>query len=390
MATVRKRSWTTEKGERKEAWRVRYVDQHGKTRTRQFARKANAEAWRIKSEGEVAAGVHTPDSASVTVAAAADIWLAAAREGGCDRGTLKSYAEVVNLHIKPLIGSEKLSRLTSPRVIDFRSELLATRSFAMAKKGVRHLSMVLAEAMRRGLVAQNVATKVTVRRPRQEEQRLAEQAEIPARDHLRALVEAADRMANEDPRIPVLIRVVMLTGLRSSELRGFAWAGADLKAPSLRVSQRADRWNVIGPPKSTAGTRTIPIGPGLAQRLREWRLRCPPTELGLMFPNARGGVIDQKGMTALFLKVQIAAGLAIDTGRKDAKGATIWRARYGLHDLRHAAASFWISRGIDFKRLQLWIGHENIQLTIDVYGHLVVDQEKDAELAGGAEAALLA
>jgi len=390
MATVKKRKWVTAKGERREAWRIRYVDQHGQTRTRQFDLKRDADAFRVKAEGEVAAGIHTPDSTSSTVGQAADIWLAAAETNGCDRGTLKTYGEIVRCHIGPLIGAEKLSRLTSPKVVAFRDALVETRSHAMASKAVRHLSMILAEAMRRGLVAQNVAGSVTVRRPRQEKQGIARRAEIPPIEHLRALLAAADGMGNEDPRTPVLLRVVMLAGLRSSEIRGFPWTGADLGAPSLSVTQRADRWNTIGPPKSAAGGRSIPIGPGLALALKAWKLRCPPSTLGLMFPNARGGVIDQKGMIAMFLKVQVAAGLAIDTGKRDAEGNIVWKPRYGLHDLRHAAASAWISQGVDLKRLQVWMGHQNIQLTLDVYGHLVVDARKDAELAGGAEAMLIA
>ena len=39
MATIKRRAWRTSKGERKEAWRVRYVDQYGETRTRQFAKR---------------------------------------------------------------------------------------------------------------------------------------------------------------------------------------------------------------------------------------------------------------------------------------------------------------------------------------------------------------
>jgi integrase len=108
-----------------------------------------------------------------------------------------------------------------------------------------------------------------------------------------------------------------------------------------------------------------------------------------MFPNSRGGVIDQKGFIALFVKVQAAAGLAIDSGKRDRRGNTIWKPRYGWHDLRHVAASNWLNDGIDLKRLQTWIGHENIQLTIDVYGHLITDAKKDAALAAGAEKALL-
>jgi hypothetical protein len=73
MATVKKRGWVSAAGERKEAWRVRYVDQHGVTRTRQFALRRDADAFRIKAEGEVAAGKHTADRASVTVGRSVDI-----------------------------------------------------------------------------------------------------------------------------------------------------------------------------------------------------------------------------------------------------------------------------------------------------------------------------
>lgn len=390
MATVKRRNWTNAKGEKKEAWRVSYTDSAGKRRFKQYEKKKNADAYRIKIEGELATGIHTADAASITVAKACDVWLAAAKEGGCDRGTLKAYKEVVNGHIKPLLGKDKLSRLTGPKIVEFRTALLATRSHAMTSKAVRHLSMVLKEALTRGYVAQNVAAQVKVRRPRGERHRIALRAEIPPKEHLQALLAAADKVGATDPRAPALVRVAMFAGLRSSEVRGFPWANADLSGQTLSVTQRADRWNDIGYPKSKAGVRTVPIGPALARSLKEWKLRCPPSESGLMFPNKRGGVMDQKSTIALFLAVQVAAGLAIDTGKTDKAGQTIWKARYGLHHLRHAAASFWIADGIDLKRLQVWIGHENIALTVDVYGHLIADKKKDAELAAGAEAALLA
>ena len=108
-----------------------------------------------------------------------------------------------------------------------------------------------------------------------------------------------------------------------------------------------------------------------------------------MFPNRAGKPMSQHHITERFLAVQIKAGLALDSG-KDTEGSTIWKPRYGLHALRHAAASAWIKQGIDLKRLQVWIGHATIQLTIDTYGHLIIDAQADAALAGGAETALLA
>lgn len=392
MATVRRRAWTTRTGERREAWRVRYVDQHGIARTRQFDLKRDADAFRIRAEGEVVAGIHTADRASVTVAKAADLWIATAEANGCDRSTLKTYGEMARVHIKPLLGDEKLSRLTAPKVVGFRDALLETRSHAMAAKAVRHLSMILGDAVERGLVAQNVARGVKVKRPRADglRHRLAKRAEIPPKAHLKALIAAADRAANRDPALPVMVRLAMLAGPRQSELRALPWSLVDLAAGEVTIAQRADRWNAIGPPKSAAGTRTIPIGPTLVAMLKAWKLRCPPNDQDLVFPNRAKRIVQQHDMAAKLLRLQIEAGVAVDTGTKTEDGETVWKARYGWHDLRHAAASAWIAQGVDLKRLQVWIGHENIQLTIDVYGHLIKDAKRDAELAQGSESALLA
>jgi len=68
----------------------------------------------------------------------------------------------------------------------------------------------------------------------------------------------------------------------------------------------------------------------------------------------------------------------------DDDGNPVLRHKYGFHALRHAAASAWIAQRIDLKRLQAWMGHESIQLTLDTYGHLLADQELDNELALGA------
>jgi integrase len=386
MATVTKRVWTDAHGKRKEAWRVAYNDQNGKRRFKQFARKKDADAYELTAQWEVKQGIHTPDADSLTVTDAADLWVATAEANGCDRGTLKSYREMVRCHIRPLLGSDKLSRLSAPKVVGFADAMAASRSRAMASKAVRTLSMILGEAQRRGLVNQNVARGVTVKRSARDKRK----AIIPPKEHLKALLDAADRMNNEDPRMPVLVRVAMFAGLRSSELRGLPLSAANLNAGGLTVSQRADRWGEIGSPKSEAGHRTIPIGPSLVSTLRRWKLRCPPSEARLMFPNGRGQAMSQHRIIERFLAVQIEAGLAINTGKLDKAGNTVWKPLYGLHSLRHAAASAWINQGVDLKRLQVWIGHATIQLTIDTYGHLITDARGDAALATGAEAALLA
>ena len=382
MTSIRRRTWTSPKGEEKTAWLVDYVDNGGKRRAKQFAKKKDAEAWLVGAAWQVSQGTHTADSASVTVKKAAELWIEKAEAEDRERSTVKQYKELERLHISPLIGNIKLSRLTMPMVEKYRDDLVASRSRAMAGKAVRALSMVLAEAQRRGLVAQNVAKGVKVVRQGREKSKI----EIPTRQELKALLGAAT--ADEKP----LVMTAILTGLRSSELRGLRWQDVDLKKGTISVNQRADQWGEIGPPKSAAGFRTIPISPALVTVLTAWKLRATPSTLDLVFPNAKGGAQwHQNMLRRMFIPLQVRAGVSepkLKAGKplKDEEGNIILTGRYGFHALRHAAASGWIAQRIDLKRLQVWIGHENIQLTIDTYGHLIVDAGGDADLIAAASA----
>ncbi|HKF11116.1 MAG TPA: hypothetical protein VKB89_20715 [Xanthobacteraceae bacterium] len=67
------------------------------------------------------------------------------------------------------------------------------------------------------------------------------------------------------------------------------WADVDLKkAAELHVRQRADRYNVIGAPKSASSTRAVPLPPEVVAALKVWRLACPKGELDLVFPTGTG------------------------------------------------------------------------------------------------------
>ena len=90
VATVRKRTWRNSKGEQT-AWVADYFDQHGSRRIKTFAKKKEADAFLVTTQGEVARGVHTPESASITVAEACEIWIERGELEKLERTTLKQY-----------------------------------------------------------------------------------------------------------------------------------------------------------------------------------------------------------------------------------------------------------------------------------------------------------
>ncbi len=372
--SIRKRTWISG-GEKKTAWVVDYKDQKGERHLKTHRTKKAAEAWQTDTLYKVREGTHTPDSASPTVAEAADLWLNNRAVEGVERSTLRQYRSHVDLHINPLIGGVKLSMLTAPGVEDFKDKLLETKSRAMARKILTSLKSLISEARRRGLVSQNVAREVKFRTLA----RHKEPVVIPSKAEVQAML----KTVGEKWR-PLIVTAVF-TGMRASELRGLAWADVDLDAKVIKITRRADRWNDIGSPKSAAGRRDIPMTPMVVNALKEWKLACPKSDKDLVFPTGRGTVeslanIYNRG----FAPLQVACGITIDTGKVDEEGKPIMRARYGLHALRHFYASWLIEQNFPPKRVQTILGHSTITMTYDTYGHLFPAPDDDnAKLAAG-------
>jgi integrase len=381
--SVRKRTWTTSKGEAKEAWVVAYAQRDGerlKQHIKTFARKKDADAYHATVRVDIGRGIHTAPSESVTVSEAGRLWIEAGEDVELERTTLDTYRQHLELHIKPFLGPVKLSSLTIAAVRQFGDQLRAnSRTPTTRKRVLISLGSLLADAQERGLVAQNVVRSLRSNRrnkgghqERRQNGKLKIGVDIPSSEEIRAII------AHLKGRWRPLILTAIFTGLRASELRGLRWKDVDLKGGKLNVHQRADRYNKIGPPKSAAGTRTVPLPSDVVNILRKWKLQCPKGELGLAFPNGNGNIENHQNiLNRGFFPAQVAAGIV-------AKGN---KPKYtGLHVLRHFFASWCLNREEDggqalpLKLVQERLGHTTIVLTSDRYGHLFPSSDDKSEL----------
>ena len=364
MASVYKRNWAGQDRRERVRWVAAYKDQHGRRHNKGFKVRKDAKAFLLMVGGEIVRGVHTPESTSITVAAAAELWLQRGELERLERSTLRQYRNHVALHIVPLIGAVKLARLSTPAVQAFRDNLLETRSRALARKVLASLKSIIGEAMRRGLVAQNCAAPVSVDVKKREQGKLTVGVDVPSKAEVSAIIEHARGRWR-----PFFITAIF-TGMRTSELRGLTWAAVDFDTKVIHIRQRADIWGTIGDPKSAAGDRVIPMAPTVVSALKEWRLGCPRGKFGLVFPNGRGNVESHANIAG--------------RGFAPLQRACFGEVKYGLHSLRHFFASWAIAQGFTPKRLQALLGHSSIQMTFDTYGHPFPSLEDDhAKFAAG-------
>jgi integrase len=380
--SVRKRTWITN-GEQREAWIVEYRGTDGKPHIKTFARKREADTYHAVVGVNVRSGLHVADSQSPTLAVAAKAWLNHC--SGLERTTQVYYRQHVELHLLPVLGTNlRLSQLTLPGLRAFEDKLAIDRSAVMVRRVIGTLGRILADAQERGWVSHNVVRdlrqKRTHRRERQAERRQSGKlkigVDIPTPDEVRRL------LAHAGPRWKPLIATAVFTGLRASELRGLRWQDVDLKRGEVHVRQRADRYNKIGPPKSEAGERTVPLPPSLVQMLREHRFSRPSP---LVFSNGNGNIeslsnILQRGLAPAMMAARLTKGL---------------KPKYsGLHNLRHFFASWCINRRLDGglelppMTVKTRMGHSSIQITFDRYGHLFPRGDDGAELAAAEKAFL--
>ncbi len=284
---IRQRKWLW-KGQERKAWVLEYRDGAGKRRLKTFRTKRDAIDYGATARVDISSETHVADAESLTVRDAGKLWLATGEQNCLERSTRTRNQQHLDLHITPFIGATKLNKLTVPAVRTFEGTLRANgRSAALTRMVLSSLGALVGDAQERGHALRNPVRGLRRQRrkaPDRHKAKLAVGLDIPTPREIRALLMAAQG------RWRAFFAVTALAGLRSSELRGLRWPDVDLGAGTIAVRQRADAWGQIGSLKSEGSYRTISVPQMVVNALREWKLACPKSDAGLVFPNGRGRV----------------------------------------------------------------------------------------------------
>jgi integrase len=308
------------------------------------------------------------EPAKTTVAEFLESWLEAYCRLNLSAGTVEVYERVVRLHLIPQLGRIPLQKLSAMDLQRYFARAAADGRKdgpgGLAQKTLlghyRILHKALNMAVKWQVVSRNIADSIDP--PRAERKEMSAACE----EESAAIIRAA-----EGTRMFAPVLLALCTGMRIGEILGLQWADVDLIAGSLtvRASLRPDR--TLAPPKSDKSRRTITLPSLAVEALRrhkaeqaEQRLARGPEYAfrGFVLADETGTPYHPDTMSHAFVRMLAKHRLR----------------RIRFHDLRHSHASQLLAQGINVKVVSERLGHSSASLTLDVYAHVLPNQQEEA------------
>ena len=297
--------------------------------------------------------------------------------------TYNSCCCILDRHLLPALGSYPMTAISAQEVNALIAKLLKgdrkgdKARKPISKKTVRNvlnvLSEILNDARAEGYL--KVSPMPDVEKPKIEREKKG-RALKP--DEIQSILE----QCREPLRLMFL--AALLTGMRRGELFGLWWEDFDWENNVVRV-QRAVYWQdgknhkkaagdspwVYVMPKSAKSVREIDLSPALRKELLELYMKSPKT--GLVFRTSNETPLRPDNITRRSFRMALRNA---DAKRAKAKQPAIGPLRW--HDLRHTFGSIKIEQGENPYYVQRQMGHSSIQITFDVYGHLLEARKPEA------------
>ncbi|MDE0775551.1 MAG: tyrosine-type recombinase/integrase [Nocardioides sp.] len=321
----------------------------GKQVARNFTRKVDAARWLDEQKAAVITGQYVdPKAGQITFKAYAEQWRAAQ----VHRTSSQAHVEtMLRRHAYPTLGERPLSSILPSQVQAW------VKSLELAPKtvGVAHsiVSSVFKAAVRDRRILANPC----------------EGTKLPEVTRARVVPPSTEQVEKLRAAMPERLRALVVfaagTGMRQGEVLGVTVDRLQMLRREVLVDRQLVTQvggpPVLGPPKTKASVRTIPLAPVVLDAMAA-HLAAYPSE-HLVFTTEAGAPISRQTFGHLWRPVAAQAGLEPGTG---------------LHVLRHYFASLLIRHGESVKTVQAMLGHASATETLDTYAHLWPDSSERA------------
>jgi integrase len=280
--------------------------------------------------------------------------------------TASDYIRVLRLHVFPVLGTRPIRDITTSEVQGLLHQLENHLGSSTINNVRTALSKVYSLAITYGDCRDN-----PVRFTKKVRRRSYEKDQVKPPWTKEEVKEARERLRGKIMELPVLM--LLSTGLRHGELLALTWDDIDFARSTLDVRQTVSHLSIlkpdgstwhgpkVRPPKTDRSDRTVDIPRPVLNLLRikqqeiavqrralgdEWQ------ELNLVFPNAKGGYINQSNFRRRYKKALEEAGIRV----------------IRVHDIRHTFATLLIEEDVNLLvPVSRTLGHASTAITADLY-----------------------
>jgi len=171
----------------------------------------------------------------------------------------------------------------------------------------------------------------------------------------------------------LIFLVLFYTGMRIGEVLALKWRNVDLEKGVIYVRESIQRVKtpdgpqktalVLGPPKTLAGRRTIPLRNIVIEEFIKYREKQMETkekwgeayqDKDIVFCIENGNYREPRNFTRSYYNIRNKSGVS----------------PINLHGIRHTFASMLLEKKVHIKIVSILLGHSDVSLAINTYSHV--------------------
>ena len=265
--------------------------------------------------------------------------------------SIRNKQHMINKHIIPYFGMKKLNEITPADIIQWQKIIQENKFSKTYERMIQNqINALFNHAQRIYNLKENPCKKV--KRMGKSD---ADKLDFWTKEEYDRFISGIDRKSEDY----LMFEILFWTGIREGELLSLTIADFDMVNNLLHINKtyhRIDGKDVISTPKTDNSVRTIVIPNFLKEELQEYINR----HYG--FPqNERLFAIVARTLQKRLKRYEK------QTGVKQIR----------VHDLRHSHVAYLIDQGVEPLIIKERLGHKNIQITLNTYGHLYPSRQKE-------------
>jgi integrase len=298
-----------------------------------------------------------------TVAEWIKFWLENYKSNTLKSKTYDNYEYALNCHIKNNIGDIKLNKIRPDTVQQLYNQM-HRRGFSTSTIRITHvtLSQAFEQAIKNELIYNNPCNATI--RPKSEKKKATA---------LSVQQQEIFLSTCKDSTFHKFFIFLLYTGLRMGEGQSLIWDDIDFEKNTISVNKTASvvinrdedaltkHKTIISSAKTQRSVRTVPMNKRVMTILLEMKRKA--NDSPFVFSSKTGTMLGARNISRALSNLLNACGLPKEIS---------------VHTLRHTFATRLLEKGVNPKVASDLLGHASVQITLDVYSHVMPNVKFDA------------